>query len=231
MGTVVQPHAEKKLLPRSPSPSPLLSRSLSPQGASTSAHPPLPELLQAVERHYREKSTMSAHFVQVNENALLGAPKKTFHGQVWIRRPAEIRWAVSEPEPSLLISNGKKYWFYTPPFATDEQGQVIEKEAKNVKSQLADALLSAHFSGAQFALITELSPSQFRLVPVKGTAGSVQEAVIEIDEQAKVIKKVKLLHHGGNKSEICLKDLQLGLAIPDSQFTFVAPPHTEVIAE
>jgi outer membrane lipoprotein-sorting protein len=40
---------------------------------------------------------------------------------------------------------------------------------------------------------------------------------------------VKLEHRGGNRSEIKLSNIELGSALPDELFRFVAPPNTDRI--
>ncbi len=186
----------------------------------------IPRLLQEVEKKYAQAQTLSADFSQSNLNQLLGK-RNLSSGILRVKRPSKVRWETKAPSPNLLIGNGKVYWFYTPPFFGEESGQVIEKPAAEVQSQLADALLSGAFSLAQAKAISQKDSHTFQFVPSAGTAGSVAKAWISIDPQKKLIKKVTLFHQGGNQSEIVLSNIELGVALSDELFKFTAPPQTD----
>lgn len=194
------------------------------------AAPPkrLPQLLQEVEKKYTKAATLKADFSQSNNNPSF-SQKKISSGKIFIKRPSKIRWETEKPDPSLLLGNGKKYWYYTPPFDAEESGQVIEKPASEVQSKLANALLSGEFSVAQSMSIQQKTPSVFTLVPQSGTAGTVSKATIEINLKTKVIQKVILDHNGGNHSEISLSHIILGDPLDDDLFIFHAPPNTETM--
>lgn len=194
---------------------------------------PLPQLLQDVETKYARAATLTAEFTQTNVSAALKRTQKSA-GVIFFKRPDKIRWETLTPDKNIMVSEGKHFWFYTPPFDETENGQVIEKRAKDVKSKLASDLLSATFSAATKAnglRIKQESPSTFSLTPSKGSAGTVKQAKIEIDTEKKLITKVRLEHEGGNTSEISLSKIELGKALPDSLFVFVAPPKTDRITK
>jgi chaperone LolA len=136
-----------------------------PQGLA--AFKGLPPLLKKIERKYTQANTMTAEFTQINFSAAFGTKKKS-SGVIYFKRPSKIRWETYEPDRNLMVSNGKIFWFYTPPFAQNESGQVIEKSASGVQSKLANALLSGAFSLGGFVTIKQTSPTQFQLVPIPG---------------------------------------------------------------
>lgn len=207
-----------------------LSHSPSSWGAKKLSKVHLPGVLREIEKKYERSPTLSADFSQLNMSSTF-SQKKMSSGKIYIKRPSKIRWETEKPDPNLLISNGKTYWFYTPPFDAEEPGQVIEKPASQVESKLANALLSGAFSKAQIQSIQKKTPSTYILTPSKGTAGSVQKATIQVDLKTKVIEKVILDHVGGNRSEITLSQIKLGNPLADDLFIFKAPPHTEKIED
>ncbi len=190
---------------------------------------PIPNLLQEVQTKYRKSGTLCAEFTQVTEDKAISNRKKTSTGKIFVKRPSKIRWEVQSPDESLLISDGQNYLFYTPPFDDEERGQLIQKKATHVQSQLADALLTGNFSETQFLKIEAKGNSQFLLTPKPGTAGTVARATLEIDPTRKVIKKIILEHKHGNRSEVTLSQVELGLTLQDQLFTFNAPPNTDII--
>ena len=190
----------------------------------------LPPLLHEVEAKYKAAATLSADFQQINDNKLLSKKKKT-SGKIFVKRPSKIRWETSAPDASLLVNDGKKIWFYTPPFEEGERGQVVLKDVSQVQSQLASALLSGAFSVAKNMTIRQESPSLFLLTPKAGTAGTVSQATLQIDSERKLITQVILLHKGGNRTEISLTQIDLGPTLKEDLFQFKTPPHTDLIQE
>jgi len=129
------------------------------------------------------------------------------------------------------VSDGKKYWVYTPPFDSSEHGQVIIKKASEVKSKLATLLLSGQFSSNRDTDIKADGPHHYVILPKKGTAGDVEEASIDVDEKKLLIEKVGLKYKNGNVVNLVLKNIRLGENAPDKMFNFVVPAHTDEFKE
>ena len=190
----------------------------------------LPQLLSDVEAKYTKATTLTADFSQVTEDAVLVKKKKS-SGRIFIKRPSKVRWETAQPDQNLLVSDGTKFWYYTPPFDTGERGQVIEKRTSDIQSRLANSLLSGAFSMNRDMAIQQKSPSSFVLTPKAGTAGTVLQATVEIDPIEKLIRKVTLNHRGGNRAEISLTQIQLGQTLEEDLFTFKTPPNTDILDE
>ena len=190
---------------------------------------PLPPLLQQVSDKYAKSVTISADFSQQNENPTTGI-KKISTGKIFVKRPGKIRWETKKPDENLLVGNGFRFWFYTPPFEPGEHGQVIEKKSSEVQSQLANALLAGEFSSKNVT-IQKKTDSSFILIPKPHTAGTVVRATVEINPEKKWVQKVILEHQGGNSSEISLSAIELGRDLSESLFVFTPPPHTDKVSD
>ena len=190
----------------------------------------VPTELLAIEKKYVAAKTLEAQFSQHDEVKLTGTTKDS-SGVLMIRHPDQFRWETLKPEKNLLVSDGKKFWFYTPPFEEGENGQVLERKTSEVQSELANALLAGAFSKVRGVKITKNSPSKFRLLPNDGVAGSVKVAEIEIDPAKGLIQKLHLEHLGGNKTSVSLTNIKLGGKFADAFFQFVTPPKTDVVRE
>jgi outer membrane lipoprotein carrier protein len=212
-----------------PSPSSTVSKPKAPVAAAA-AKSHLPMLLQDVETLYTHAATLKAEFTQVNEVAALRA-KKTTSGVILVKRPDKLRWETLKPDMNLLVSDGRKFWFYTPPFDKGENGQVIERKSSEIHSKLANALLSGRFSVVRDMKIKQESALRFSLTPRRGTAGTVVKAGIEVDPLKKLIQKVTLEHKGGNRSEITLSKIELGKPMGDELFEFTPPPGTDKVTQ
>jgi outer membrane lipoprotein carrier protein len=189
----------------------------------------LPQLLEEVEAKYIKASTMSADFTQKSVTEALGQTKIS-SGVLMAKRPNKVRWETLQPDKSILVSDGKTFWFYTPPFDEEERGQLIERKSSEVQSRLANALLSGSFSMARDMKISAKGDSAFILKPKSGTAGTVREAQVRINAD-KIIDQVILFHKGGNKAEIQLTNIKLGQELGDDVFIFTPPPNTDRIQE
>jgi len=198
----------------------------------TAAKPsiPLPPLLQEIENTYAKAATLTAKFTQVNLVASLNQ-KKTSSGVLLVKRPNKVRWETLKPDQNLLVSDGRKFWFYTPPFDEEERGQVIERKSSEVQSRLANALLSGSFSIAKDMKIKKQGENRFVLTPKPGTAATVIRAEIQVNPEKKQIDQVILEHKGGNRSEISLTNIELGEEMGDEMFSFTAPPNTDRVTE
>jgi len=206
----------------------LLAISLSPT-ASLAQATRMPKLLAEVEARYANVSTVQADFDQLDYISALDREKKS-SGVFLAKKPNKVRWETTKPDVNLLVSDGHKFWFYTPPFDPTEHGEVIEKRASQIRSRFAQALLSGKFSSMRGSIKAK-GANKFLLIPTKGTAGSVERAEIDVDPTEKLITEVKLFHNDGNRSDIHLSKIQLGSQIADQLFYFIPPPGTIQIKE
>src|SRR6185437_5655518 len=190
----------------------------------------VPPLLRQVESNYAKAGTISAQFEQINVSAALHTQKKS-SGDILIQRQNKLRWQTLSPNPSLLVSNGKHAWFYTPPFDASEPGQYSEYPASMIRSKLADSLLAGEFSSSRDLKITALGTNEFDLKPRSGTAGDVVDARVEIDPAKKVIQRIQLSHNDGNHTDIHLSGVQLGMKVRPEVFVFTPPPGSERLQE
>ncbi len=192
----------------------------------------LPKLLVEVEAHYAKLGSLTADFSQEDHSAAFGE-KKPSQGRLTWKAPDSLRWETTAPEASLLVSNGKSIWMYTPPFDETENGQVIVRKASEAKSRLMDALLAGRFSKAlrQGLAIEALPNRTFALRPKKSSPGNLKQAVVTIDDEAPVISKVAIEYRDGNESTIQLSNIKMGEPLAKSLFEFKIPPRTDVVKE
>lgn len=193
----------------------------------------LPPLLKSIETKYSQFGTLTAEFNEFNTNFLTKKTKKS-SGHIDFKRPGKIFWQTLQPMPNLLVSDGKTFWYYTPPFDAEEPGQYWEKPAHKVQSKFAQSLLSGNFYQGVLnhtMSFEQKTPADYVILPKKGTAGNVTNAVLHIDTQAVVIVGVDLNYTDGNKASIQLSNIQLGSSIADSHFHFNPPPKTEKLKD
>ena len=200
-------------------------------GSFANAESGLPLLLQQVQAEYQKVAGIQAQFSQITEIKSTHQVKKA-KGRVWIKRPNKLRWETLEPDPNILVSDGRVYWFYTPPFDESERGQVIIRKSAQVQTQFLNALLSGTFDfGKGKVAIEEKSKNTYLLRPKPGTAGDVSSAEIEIDSARKTISKVNLVHVSGNQTRVQLEDVVLTSKLDEALFRFKIDNNTDKIVE
>lgn len=190
----------------------------------------MPPLLTKTEKKYAEGKSFVADFEQVNEIATTRTKKKSA-GQIFFKIPGKLRWQTTSPNPSILVTDGKVYWFYTPPFDPSERGQVLIRKASRVGSQLANQLLGGQFSKSKLLKVEAKGLNRFSILPNPGAAGDVRRAEVKINPESFLIEEVFLEHQGGNTSRIQLSGVKLGATLEDEMFRFKAPEKTEEIYE
>jgi outer membrane lipoprotein carrier protein len=190
----------------------------------------LPTELKAIELGYQKAKTMKADFVQTTWSKVTNSQQIT-SGTLLFRQPNKIRWIQIKPDPLQLISDGKTFWFYTPPFDESEPGEVRIRKTSEVQSQIANQLLAGKFGAARFQSIKKSSSTEFVLIPRRGSAGTISEILLKLSIDGTQVQSLEIKHSTGNKSQIQLQNLVLGAPAGDSDFVFVVPPKTKVSRE
>src|SRR5437899_8134347 len=88
--------------------------------AGSQAPDPWP-VLDRASQTYQSISTLSADFVQIVENPLVGAPDTT-RGKLYQIRPGRFAMRFVVPKGDRIVADGPNLWLYTP---SPTPGQVI----------------------------------------------------------------------------------------------------------
>jgi len=199
--------------------------------ACTQVQAALPVLLEEVQKEYKKSAGIEAEFEQLTEIKSTKTSKKA-QGKIWIKHPNKLRWETISPDQNILVSDGKFFWFYTPPFEKGDRGQVIIKKTAQIQTRFLNALLSGSFDFSNSKTQVESkSANVFLLKPGANTAGDVKTAEVTINVLTKKIEKVSLTHTSGNETSIQLKDIKLVNKLADSMFQFVPDRNTDQIRE
>ncbi|MEW6056221.1 MAG: outer membrane lipoprotein carrier protein LolA [Bdellovibrionota bacterium] len=185
------------------------------------------DALKKMYAKYKTAKTLTAEFHQVQRNLALGTEKKS-SGRLFIKSPDMFRWQTVDPEPSILVSNGKKVWYYTPPFRKEEKGQVLVRRTAETQSKLAIDVLSGQSKLEKNFNIESLEPRKYRLVPLKPTA-DIEHIELHLESPTDLVYKLILFTKTGNQTELTLKGTTLGPRLPDTMFNFTPPPNTEEV--
>ncbi|HWB83453.1 MAG TPA: outer membrane lipoprotein carrier protein LolA [Bryobacteraceae bacterium] len=101
----------------------------------------LEHLLKQVEGRYNHAKTLQVQFKE--DYTALGQRTRTESGTLLLRKPGRMRWAYSQPQGKLFISDGKNVWLYLPDDNRVERMSL--KDTGDMRAPLAFLLGKLHF--------------------------------------------------------------------------------------
>lgn len=180
-------------------------------------------------------NSFSTNFEETTKSLVSGKDKKSY-GKIDYKFPSQIRYEVTSPNPATFVTNGKKSWYYTPPFVQGEQGEVKVMNsshlpfAKFLDSMNGGLEKSKHFThqfkGNDLILtFNKDSQKDTGLVEVQFHAAKDAKKVQSIKE----FENVTLVRT--DKQIVNLKFIEFkdDTTLPGNHFVFNIPPRTKVV--
>ena len=209
---------------------PLVAQALAPAKAS----PKAAMLLEQLQQQYKMAKSLEAEFQQEVYQAAL-ARTKTSKGSLRLQKPQQMRWEIYEPEASIMVSNGRKLWYYTP--GAGKKGQVLERSAKELSQQPLFRLLVGNVAwNKEFRIMAQEQVAGIKageklhkltLKPLKDW-GDLIQVKLSLTEKA-LIQELILENSSGNTTKIHLQSQSFGDKLPAALFEFKAPQGTEIL--
>jgi outer membrane lipoprotein carrier protein len=202
---------------------PAQSETMAPAGAPASKD--LKQVLDRLQRHYRDTNSFKAKFNE--EIATVGAPKRQRQGTVSFRKPGRMRWEFSDPEKQTIVSDGETLYSYDP-----DLNQVVETPLKHaLKSSSATSfLLGIGNINRDFKAAFANPPTPTGLVDLildAKTGGYKIE--IGLDPSTYNLMTLTLTDQLGDVTKIAFSDVRDNVELPDSDFAFNAPAGADVV--
>ena len=196
--------------------------SVSPALSAQPAYP-LQELLQRVQQNGSQIQSFSCTFSQERHLSLFPRPV-LFHGTLQLVRPDRLRWAFTDPIPSVLIFNGEKG------VRCQEDSQPIHFELatdpimRAVARQLWGWLNNEYSQLQKQYTIERTGPSTLTITPLDPTtAEMISSIMITFDQTNYHPQTVIILEPEGDSTHITFRDYRLNLSLPASTFTDCSP--------
>ncbi len=179
-----------------------------------------PDLLK-LETLYKNLGSIKAVFTQSVFQATLDRTKVS-HGILYLQKPHKIRWEVQKPTKSLLVSNGKKVWYYSPAHSGKHKGEVSVHSADYLKNYVFLRILDGSIKLKEaFTIkkkVTNKNSYTLFLQPKKEMNGLLR---LELTVNSKsLIEKLVLHQETGNQIKIALKNMKLNVNLPLTLFQF-----------
>ena len=193
--------------------------------AAAPASKNLTQVLDRLQRHYRDTDSFSAKFSE--EIATVGAPKRKRQGTVSFRKPGRMRWEFEAPEVQTLVSDGQTLYSYDP-----DLNQVVETPLKQaLKSSSATSFLLGLGNikrDFKAAFASPAKPGGLIDLLLDPKAGGYKIEV-GIDPKTYNLITLTLTDQLGDTTRIDFSDIHDNVELPESIFAFKAPPGADVV--
>jgi outer membrane lipoprotein carrier protein len=198
--------------------------------ASADASPCVDEAIDAIQKRYESVKDLSAAFVQTARPVAFGgaaAAPQVSRGSVMFAKPGKMRWQYSEPEPSLVVSDGKTLWIHDPAHAEVHRMRVTEGYLSGAAIQflIGEGDMRRDFTVTEIACSGDLA--ELELAP-KTDVGFEKLRVVA-ERATGELRRTTIFDLLGNVTEIEFSELRENQGPDDSEFRFEAPPGLVVI--
>jgi len=186
--------------------------------------------IAAIQGRYESVEDLSASFVQTARSVALGGMaggEQVSRGTVTFAKPGKMRWHYTQPEPSLVVSDGRTLWIHDPAHAEVQRMRVTEGYLSGAAIQflLGEGDMRRDFTITGVACNAETS--ELELVP-KTDAGFEKLRVVA-ERASGELRRTTIYDLLGNVTVVEFSDVRANQGPDDSVFRFEIPPGLEVI--
>jgi len=183
-------------------------------------------------RVYRSLASMRADFVQVIDNPMIDSAES--RGTLVQAGPSKLAMRFTDPPGEAVIIDGEYVWVYTPSTVPD---QVLRLKVPsggpvygyNLIAWLLDKpaerytpkYLRRDKLGGRSVDVIELVPAVPDL--------PFERATVWLDQDDALPRRLEITERGGALRTLTLSKLQANQRVPDSTFTFKAPPGVRIV--
>ncbi len=185
--------------------------------------PPLGDVVGRVDKAKAGVETLAGEFTQKNRVKLF-KQELSSKGRLYFRKPRQIRWEYTSPDPSVLILDGNKATLTTPGAAP----QVFDLDKDATMRAIFDQLLTwlgpgslaaarddyeLGTAGTAAAPILTLTPK-----PASPVAKTFARVELRLDPRTWLMKSILLVEKNGDEKEIDFAKLQRNVKLPADAF-------------
>ncbi len=182
-------------------------------------------LLSRLREKYEDVDNLSLGFTQTTVFAVSGAEQETA-GTLVMGKGNRYRIALGD---RVIVSDGKSVWSWSKAndqvivdrFRDDPAGTTPERLLTRIPEDYRAILTGSGDVGGKETTVLKLTPGK------PGT--QVKWLKLWVDEDGPTVLKLQVHDLGENDMTYLLRDVEVDGKIPDSVFTFTAPPGAEVL--
>ena len=184
-----------------------------------------------VQQRYEGIRNLRARFRQSSHSMALGAGRAaattTSRGRVAFAKPGRMRWSYEEPEPSLVVSDGRTLSLYDPSRGELQRLPISEGFLSGTAIQflLGEGDLRREFEVAPIAC--EADAFELDLVPRK--PATYERLRLRIDAASGDVVRTGIVDLLGNRTEVEFADIEVDFDPPPELFQLEPPEGTRII--
>ncbi len=183
---------------------------------------------------YQTITSLSADFVQIVANPMIGAPDTT-RGQLYQMRPSRFAMRFTDPKGDRIVADGRFLWLYTP---STTPGQVIRSRipqsgttGPNLIGQFVERprdRYTAHYVRTDSIRGAGGPVDVIRLVP-QGHDQPYSEATIWVGREDGLVQRVDIVESSGQERTVILRNIRVNGGVPGRELTFSLPAGVRVV--
>jgi outer membrane lipoprotein carrier protein len=181
---------------------------------------------------YQTIRTLSAEFMQIVENPLLGAPDTT-RGKLYQMRPSRFAMRFTHPRGDRIVADGRHLWLYTP---STTPGQVIRTgipsvgtTGPNLIAQFVERPRERYRARYVRADSLASGPADVVALVPRGSDLPYSEAVVWIDRKDGLLRRVEIVETSGQRRTLVFAKLAVNRGVPGREFIFSPPAGLRVV--
>src|SRR5881628_3357660 len=182
-------------------------------------------VLDHASQTYQTIANLSADFVQIVANPMIGGPDTT-RGRLYQMRPSHFAMRFSDPKGDRIVADGRYLWLYTP---STTPGQVIRSRipqygttGPNLIGQFVEHPRERY--SARYVRADSVGDARVDVIALTPRAADLpySEATVWIAKQDGLIRRIEIIENSGQRRTITLQNLTVNRAIPAREFRFAA---------
>lgn len=176
---------------------------------------------EKIQRRYAQVSTMNSEFTQILRHKNSGDVQNR-KGTMLFKKPLLVRWETVSPSPELLLVTSKEVWnvFADEQVAYKYPVSVVDSSTSIIRVLTGQSRLDQDFAIEEAG--TDGGLTKLNIFPNEPTQTFV-EATLWIEPVTAMIKKIVIFDFYGNENEITFTKQDIGVALPDTAFTYTPP--------
>jgi outer membrane lipoprotein carrier protein len=183
----------------------------------------------AVQARYEAIHDLSARFEQTTRSVALGGPgaETTSRGTVVFAKPGKMRWEYTEPEPSLVVSDGSTLTVYDP---THKEAQRLSVSEGYLSGAAIEFLLGEGDILTSFdvnVLRCEDDAVELELVPKQ--PATYEKLAIRVDPATATVVRTSMIDLLGNETVVAFSGIETNRPPDPGTFVFDPPEGVRVI--
>lgn len=181
---------------------------------------------------YQTVSTLSADFVQVVVNPLVGAPDTT-RGRLYQMRPNHFAMRFTQPRGDRIVADGRYLWLYTP---STTPGQVIRtaippagSTGPNLIGQFVERPRERYRARYLRADSLEEKVADVVALAPRAPDQPYTDAVLWVDRETGLLRRLEITETSGQRRILVLRNVRVNAGVPDREFRFSPPAGSRVV--